>query len=332
MKKNVLFLLILLPFINVSGQESKILNNIDFDGYFQIKGMSNFDDNTNFSLRRLKLWVKSKPEFSEHWSYKIQTTLTSLQDEEFFLQDVMINYKTGLFSFDLGQFVPEYSLQRLQSDYILPVIERAEPINVLIPNGKLGVRDIGIQANYSSKDNIIESHIGLFNGYGINEYRANNNGYMISHKTEFNIYGKSDNIKLGYSLQYRKAEDLQFKYIFSDTINYSGSDFRYNLFAMFKSKSFELQGEFLNANFSGKRAYGYYFLSAINYLKNQFVLSFENYNDSINETSDKPYYRIGYNYLINDNKLKLSFDNYFQINKKQLENYCASIQLQMSLN
>lgn len=332
MKSNVLFLLILLSFIQVSGQENKILNSFDFNGYMQIRGMSNFDDNTSFSLRRLKLWIISKPEFSSQWSYKIQTTFTSSQQEEFFLQDVMLSYKTESFTFDIGQFVPQYSLQRFQSDYILPAIERTEVINILIPNGKLGVRDIGVQANYSSKNKIFVSHFGIFNGYGINEYRLNNNGYMITHKTEFNIHAESDNIKLGYSLQYRNAEDLQLKYIFPDSVRYSGSDFRYNLFAMFKSKSFEFQGEFLNADFRGERAFGYYFLSAINYLKNQLVLSIENYNDLINETSDKPYYRIGYNYLISSHKIKLSIDNYFQINKQQLEKYYASIQLQMLLN
>lgn len=331
MKSNVLFLLILLSFIKVSGQ-NKSLNSFDFNGYMQIRGMSNFDDNTNFSLRRLKLWIKSKPEFSSHWSYKIQTTFTSFQQEEFFLQDVMVSYKTESFTFDIGQFVPQYSLQRFQSDYIIPAIERTEVINVLIPNGKLGVRDIGVQANYNSKNKIIESHFGVFNGYGINEYRLNNNGFMITHKTEFNIHTESDNLKLGYSLQYRNAKKIQLKSIFPDTVQYSGSDFRYNLFAMFKSKSIEFQGEFLNADFKGERAYGYYFLSTINYLKNQLVLSIENYNDLINETTDRPYYRIGYNYLISDYKIKLSIDNYFQINKQQLEKYYASIQLQVLLN
>ena len=43
----------------------------------------------------------------------------------------------------------------------------------------------------------------------------------------------------------------------------------------------------------------------------------------------EPYYRIAYNYLINKNKLKLFFDNYFRIADGGIENYYASVELQM---
>ena len=152
---------------------------------------------------------------------------------------------------------------------------------------------------------------------------------MITNKSELNIPIKNNMVKFGYSLQYRYAENLQLRLILPDTVLFSGNDFRYNLFAMFKSKQLELQAEFLNAELNGSDAYGYYFLSAININKNQIVLSFENYKDLIAETPDKPYFRIGYNYLVKDHKVKLSFDNYFQINDKKIEKYFASIQLQL---
>ena len=101
---------------------------------------------------------------------------------------------------------------------------------------------------------------------------------------------------------------------------------------MYKSKLLELQAEFLNADLNGSNAHGCYFLSAININKNQIVLSIEDYNDLINETTDKPYYRIGYNYLVKGYKIKLSFDNYFQTNTGKIENYYSSIQLQIFLN
>ena len=332
MKKILLFLLILSIISNGFSFDNKNLNNIDFKGYIQIRGTSNFDDNVGFSLRRLKLWIKSKPCFSEHWSYKVQVTFTSFLQERFFLQDVKLAYKTGQILFDIGQFVPQYSLQRFQHDYELAVIERAKVINVLIPDGTLGVRDIGVQASYQPKNKLYETHLGVFNGYGIKNYRFNNQGYMLTHKSAINIPVSRNKIKLGYSLQYRYAQDLQLKFIFPDTVKFNGNDFRYNLFALYKSKHFEIQAEFLNADFNGQHAYGYYVLSTFSFQKNQFILSFEEYNDLIQETIDKPYYRVAYTYLIKNNKIKFWLDNYFQINKKHIEKYFATIQLQLFLN
>ncbi len=329
MMRNILFISLIFITNIIFAQENKFANDINFNGYIQIRGISNFDNYTGFSVRRLKLWIKSKPEFSEHWSYKIQTTFSSFLQEKFFLQDVKIGYKTGLFSFDIGQFVPQYSLQRFQSDYKIPPIERAKVINALIPDGTIGVRDIGAQVNFETKNKFLKTHFGIFNGYGIEEYRFSNQRYMITHKSELNTPIKNNKVKFGYSLQYRYAENLQLRFVLPDTLLFSGNDFRYNLFAMFKSKLLELQAEFLNADLNNSKAYGYYFLSAININKNQIVLSFENYKDLITETSDKPYYRVGYNYLVKDYKIKLSFDNYFQINNNKIEKYFESIQLQL---
>lgn len=330
MKKILLILLIFILNI-VFFEEIKASDYFDFNGYIQLRGISDFDDYTSFSVRRLKFWIKPKKDFSKHWEYKIQTTFTSFQQEKFFLQDVKISYKTKLFSIDLGQFVPEYSLERFQHDYSLPSIERAKVINTLIPNGTLGVRDIGIQANFHTKSNLFITHIGLFNGYGIKEYRFNNKGYMITNKSELNLSLNTNELKIGYSLQYRYAENLKLKDIFSEDYLFTGDDFRYNFFALFKSRKFRIQAEYLNADFNGLKSYGYYILSSLDIKKSQIVFSFEYYKDLIDTTIDKPYYRIAYNYLINKDKIKLSLDYYFQIIENKFRNYYLSIQFQMFL-
>jgi len=328
--KRVLFITLFFISELISAQENKFAENIDFNGYIQIRGVSNFDNYTNFSIRRLKLWLKSKPGFSEHWSYKIQTTFTSLTQEKFFLQNVKVKYKTGLFSFDIGQFVPQYSLQRFQPDYKIAPIERARVINMLIPNGTLGVRDIGMQANFKTKNNFFETHFGIFNGYGIKEYRFNNQGYMLVHKSEFKIPVNQSKIKIGYSLQYRQAENLQIKKVLPDTILFSGNDFRYNVFAMYQYKFLSFQAEYLNTNLENQISDGYYFLATINIKqKSQIVLSYEKYNDLIAETNNDPYIHLGYNFLFNKQKLMLFFDNFFQLTNKGIDNYMASLQLQI---
>lgn len=327
MKKQITIIFVFINLISFA-QKPSLYSMLDWNGYTQLRASSDFSNNNEFSLRRLKFWLKSTPEFSEDWSYKIQSTISSSQQEKFFLQDVKLAYKTGLFSFDIGQFVPAYSLQWSQPDYKNPAIERANVINILYPNGTFGVRDLGTQVNFQTKNKFLKTSFGIFNGYGIKKYNPNNHGFMTTHKTSFNFCFQNSNLQFGYSLQYRQADNLKIPKVLPDTISFSGIDFRYNFFLSYSSKFLQFQSEFLNANIGGQKAFGYYFLSTINIKEQQIVLSYEDYCDLISETSDKPYCRIGYNYLINKYKLKLSFDNYFQINNK-IENYIASIQIQI---
>ncbi len=326
--KSLIIILFLTISISVLSQEDKSDKKIVWNGYSQIRASSNFNNYNSFMLRRLKFWIKSTPEFSEQWSYKVQVLFTSWMQEKFFLQDAMLSYKTGLFSLDIGQFVPKYSLQWTQPDYRISSIERALVVNALHTDGTIGVRDIGTQLNFQSKNKLIESHVGIFNGYGIKEYRFNNNGYMISHKTTLHIPINKNRFQIGYSVQYRKTENLAIPKVLPDTVLFTGNDFRYNLFAMYKSKIFEIQAEYLTADLDGQKADGYYILSTINLKKNQIVLGYEDYNSLLN-TTHNTYYRLGYNYLIKSNKIKLFFDNFFQVIDGKMDNYITSIQLQL---
>lgn len=313
------------------GAQNGVLKKTNWGGYVQLRGISNFDDNHSFMLRRMKLWLKSSPEFSEHWSYKLQTTISSFNQEKFFLQDVKVSYKKGTFSLDIGQFIPAFSLQWDQPDWKINAIERAKVVNNLSPSGTLGVRDLGIQSNFTTQNKFFITHLGIFNGNGIKEYRFNNKGFMLTHKSEINFPLRVNNFRLGYSFLYRKAYTLGIPRVMPDTIMFSGNDLRYNLFALFQSQIIDLQTEYIAANFEGDLAQGYYIFSTIKFRKNQLVLGYEDYQSLIN-TSNNPYYRLGYNYLIRNNKIKLFFDHYFQIINGELVNYMASIQLQMFLN
>jgi len=327
--RNIIFIIFIIIPNLISAQENQNLPKVDWNGYTQLRASSNFKDFNSFSVRRMKLWIKSSPEFSEHWSYKIQSTISSLSQEKFFLQDVKVGYKAGLFSLDFGQFIPSYSLEWSQPDWKIPAIERANAINAITPSGSLGVRDLGMQVNFHSKNNLLQTSAGIFNGYGIKEYRFTGNGYMISHKTAINIPVQESKIQFGYSLQYRKAENLEVPKVLPDTILFSGNDFRYNTFVRFESKMFEIQVEYLNADFDGQTVSGYYLLAAFNIKKNQLVFSYEDYNDLISTTNDKPYFHLGYNYLFNKNKIKLFIDNSFQIVDNKLDNNVTTIQLQV---
>ena len=49
-------------------------------------------------------------------------------------------------------------------------------------------------------------------------------------------------------------------------------------------------------------------------------------------TTDAPEIHLAYNCLFNKDKLKIMVDNGFQINNGQLQNYFASIQVQIFFN
>ena len=327
MKKIIIFLFASTFVLNVSAQKKSIFDNMDFSGYSQLRFTSDFSDENSFSMRRLKLWINSTPNFDEHWGYKVQTTISSFKDEDFFLQDVLVNYRQKQFKFNIGQFVPHYSLQRFQHDYTIPLMERSSAINALIPNGTLGVRDIGVEAKYMNVNKTFETWLGMFNGYGIKEYRSNNTGIMLTHKTALHLFSK--HMTTGYSAMYRKADSLQLKSILPDSVSFSGDDVRFNLFTQYQLGIVQLQIEYLWASLNNKIANGYYILASLNRGKNQWVASWNKYNDLIKSTDNSPIVHLGYNYLVNQDKLKIMLDNEFQINDGDIKNYSFSIQLQL---
>ncbi len=330
MKRLALLLCVAVLYLPHPGRAATPPGNTEFKGYIQIRAEDNFNGHAGFLLRRLKMWLRSNPKLSP-WSYKIQATMSGLSGEKFFLQDVKIGYRLGNFSCDLGQFVPQFSLQRFQHDYRLPVLERAKVINVLIPNGTLGVRDVGLQLNYENARSQVKTHLGIFNGYGIKQFRSNNKGYLLTHKTSLSLFHGMRHFEMGYSLQYRKADRLPLKSILPDSVRFSGNDFRYNFFVMFQEKCLAIQAEYLHAIFGGYRAWGYYVLGSLTLRKHQIAFEFEEYKDAIQATADTPFARVDYNYLWQSYKTKLSFDYYFPLAHTAQKASVFSCQVQLFL-
>ena len=310
--------------------QEKIISKVQWNGYTQLRFTSNFNDVNSFAMRRMKLWLNSSPEFNKHWGYKVQATLSSKQDERFLLQDVMAYYHTHNFKINLGQFVPQYSLQRFQPDYLIPLTERADVINALIPNGTLGVRDLGFEVNYIVQDKKLETWFGVFNGYGIKNYRFDNSGVLLTHKTAIHFFNRQ--LTTGYSVMYRKADNLQLLKILPENVRLTANDFRYNFFAKYQSGKFMVQTEYLWARLDKDIADGYYIMAAMNLGRNQVVASWNQYSDLVQGTDNSPVVHLGYNYLLNGDKLKIMVDNGAQIKSKGFKNYFATIQMQIFFN
>ena len=306
-------------------------DKVVWHGYAQFWANTDFDNTYSVALRRLKFWLASGPVFSDHWSFKVQGLFTSLGHEKFFLQDVYGQYrnKSGVSSLRFGQFTPTYSLQRLQHDFLIAPIERANIINILIPDGTLGVRDLGFQYTLKAAKKHLEVNFGLFNGSGIKQYRLNYSGYMLTHNLSYTIRKNKALWKFGYSAMYRKAVGLQLKHILPDSVLFSGNDFRFDVYALFNIPRFKVQAEYANAWLNGERASGYYALATgkIN-KKNEIYLSYDKYNDLINTTTNNPWYIAGYNYLIKGHDMMLTLDTRFRKDNGVLKNI-TSFQFQM---
>ncbi len=311
---------------------AKTTDKVQWHGYMQLWGNTNFSDSYSLTLRRLKFWLASGPAFSDHWSFKVQALFTSLGHEKFFLQDVFGQYhnKSGTSSLRFGQFVPKYSLQRFQHDYLMVPLERATAINITIPDGTLGVRDLGLQYTLLAAEKNLEVNFGFFNGYGIKEYRLNNTGYLLTHNLSYTLKRKTVFWKFGYSVMYRKAVNLKLRFLLPDSVLFSGNDFRCDVYALFHSRYFEIQGEFLNTWLNGNRAYGYYGLFTIRPdEKNEVYFSYDKYQDLIDTTSNHPWWNIGYNYLFNKkHDMMLTLDTRFRKNDSGGIKNITSIQFQ----
>ncbi len=329
MRRLLLLFVILLTGISLRAQPDagKAKPPLTWNGYSQLRFTGNFNNINSFSVRRMKLWVQSSPGFNEHWGFKVQTTLSSNQSEKFVLQDVMSFYKQGRLQVKFGQFVPQFGLQWSQPDYTIPVVERARVSNVLIPDGTLGGRDIGVEANYGPPGNNWHIWAGAFNGYGTKEYNLNYNGVLLTHKTAVNLF--DNHLFTGYSVMFRKAGQIHFSAILPDSVVYTGNDFRYNLFVSMILNIIQLQAEYTWADLGGMKADGWYLMAAADLGKSQLVASWDNYNDLIISTENSHTLHLGYNYKLKGDKLKFMIDNEIVNYNRRSKDYFLTLQVQL---
>ena len=319
-------------FLLALGTTSLAQQKINWNGYLQYRFSDNYLNQTNFSVRRAKFWVNGLlPETSGNWSYKLQANFLQQVKYQFLLQDVLVNYKTNSFEVTAGQFVPDFSLQRKQPDYTIPFDERADVVNALVPGAETMARDIGIELKMANNKTGSIS-FGFFNGNGANTVSNQRNFLYVNRGSILLLNNSESKLELGYNLSYRDAHDLQFTKIFGNNFSFTGNDLRFGFEGKLNLGGFELQSEYIQANLGAERAHGYYALT--DYLfasKNLLALSIEQYNDLNPSTVDKPWYAIGYSYLLKGNDIKISLDNKFQFVSNKT-NVLTTLQIQYFFN
>ncbi|NOX86932.1 MAG: hypothetical protein GXO86_13380, partial [Chlorobi bacterium] len=172
-------------------------------------------------------------------------------------------------------------------------------------------------------------NIGLFNGYGIKEYRYNNSGIMATQNLSYRIPFKHSSLQFGYSVMYRKAGNLYLPGIEPDTAFYSGDEFSFDVNGLFKSKVVDIQAEYLQANIDKATANGYYTLVTIKInAKNQTYFVFDNYRKGYESKLNGSWYITGYNYLFKKYDIMLTLETGFQETEEKWNNRTV-LQFQM---
>ncbi|MEJ2615827.1 MAG: porin [Ignavibacteriaceae bacterium] len=320
-------LLITVTNYSVFGQQK-----VNWNGYFQYRFSDNYLNQNNFLVRRAKFWVDGLlPSGEGNWGYKLQANFHLQIKFQFLLQDVLVHYKINNFEVTAGQFVPNFSLQRKQPDYIIPLDERADVVNALVPGAETMARDIGVELKFA--DNKIGSFsLGFFNGNGANTILNKRNFLYVNSGTLFLLNNPESKLELGYNLSYRNAHKLQFSRILGSNFAFTGNDFRFGFEGKLNIGNFELQTEYIQTNLGHEKADGFYALA--DYLfttKHLFTISIEQYNDLNPSTINDPWYVIGYSYLLKGNEIKFSFDNKFQLASSRT-NSQTTLQIQYFFN
>ena len=285
--------------------------SVDWNGYTQIRFSENFNKQHSFSVRRTKLWLKGQRPDASRWGYKVQALYRWQGDGALVLQDAFVEYRTDLFCLRFGQMTPDFSLERSQHDFVLPLLERAQIINALIPTAESGARDIGMQTHLHSGNDFWSGSFGVFNGEGGNRKGNADNRFLFTTRQLVQWHPrKSIELSAGMSAAYRHATAMAFRHILASDSLFSGDDVRWGVEARAAGQTWSVQGEYLHTSLNTTDAYGYYLLADYRVSAHQLVaLQAERFQaPNVTTTGNPIIWNFGYTYFIQQYRAKVMAD------------------------
>ena len=302
--------------------------SVDWNGYGQFRAYQN-SDAFGFRVRRAKLWVTGHTR-QRNIRYKVMGLFGYNRFGDFGLLDAYADYVFQNGAIRFGQQIPEFSLQREQPDWQIPLVERAAVIDRMIPSAQSRARDIGVQMVWQPAGHFWHVAAGLFNGNGANLKSHNATDFLATLRTTVTLrFAQHYSWHIGGSMMVRRVDAADFSLIFGDNQPFTGTDFRYGLETLLVLNKLELQGEYLHADFDGREASGYYLYANFNLSsQDQLVLSTEQVSDLNPKTDDDAWLIAGYNHLFDGHNLKLMLSGGTQFN----DNYSITTQLQLFFN
>ncbi len=306
---------------------------IAWNGYLQTRFSDNFLDNAGFSVRRAKLWVEGPAPVDSNLFFRIQGIFRYQTGGTFMLQDVYGEYKLPFGFIRAGQFVPDFSLERSQSDAYLPLIERAAVDNALVPAADAYARDVGAEIVFQPDGSGFHASFGVYNGNGGNMKSNEDRQFLYTNRTTYDI-SFTNNISWtnGFSISYRDKKNLTFPGILGNGKTFSGRDFRWGLETHLRARVWEVQGEYIQADLENQKSYGYYAFAGYKVdSMNEIVISTEKLQDLNPSCLPAPWYIVGYSHFFNGQKEKVMIDARGQ-NTGSGTNYGTTVQFQLFFN
>ncbi len=276
------------------GQES-----VSWNGYAQVR-YTGASSTSGFTLRRGKLWVEGPVPGVDDLSLKVQGIFRDQSQGAFVLQDFFAQYRGRGFALEAGQLVPDFSLERSQSDYLIPVAERAGVVNAVIPDATSLGRDLGAQIRLFPGGDGLHVSAGLFNGSGANRATPSRGAYLATTRATFaRRLGRGVTGTLGGSFEMRSADSVDVGALWPGGRPYTGHEFRWGTEAELAAAGWSLQGEYLEAHLQADVSHGFYVLGSHALPgANEVAVSVEQLSTPGATHRATPWYIVGFDHLL----------------------------------
>lgn len=304
-----------------------------WNGYIQTRLSSDFVKSTEFTIRRAKLWMYGNVPKADYISYKIQMVYRSFKDTYPVFQDAYADIRLKKYgTIRAGRFVPDFMLQRMQPDYVIPVLERADVVNSLIINEKQMARETGVQYSYRTDSVPVQFSLGAFNANVDYPAHSRDNYILYTSRLVYSIFNTGrTSLNIGGSAAYRHLDKTSLTTVYKPDSLITGSDFRWGLEAQFHYLNFEFQGEYVQADIKKDEAHGWYMVADYAFHKKyQAVALVQKYNPLNPSINKNPWYGVGFNFQISG-KTRLMTDLKTQ-EYDTGRNYLGDIQFQIFFN
>ena len=296
-------------------------------GYTQTTWVNSGWGSDAIALRRAKLMVSWNP--SSFWSAGVQFFYAynngSVTDNRLWVKEVTVRRRLGAGWISLGQFKPEFGLEEITSDALLPTIERTQVSDHLAPDGGLRrsfKRDLGGQWQGHFSRGAWQLTLGMFSGNGALPESAAGNGPLFTARLVRQWrFRQGSRAQFGLSASTRHDHDIDFSGALPGTSalgtnRFRGQDTRWNLQAAADLGHWQARAEFTEAFFNGQgvrsiQARGWYIEGADRFTRRwEAVIRQESFipRAGVDSPHDVGWTTAGVNWMINRQFDEVRFD------------------------
>jgi len=216
-----------------------------------------------YAIRRLKLIGQGQ--LGEGGGYYVQalykTNNGSATDDKVYLQEARVTLPLGRGrgALTVGQFKPPFGLERFDADATMPLIDRSQATDHLVPAGNVGesfARARGLQWDGRARKGLSVSY-GLFEGNGANNPLVGNGPLLVTRVRLLERKRGGVRYSGEAAVSWRKDHAIDFRSQLPGAPpvyrGFEGSDLRWDLAVALHRGDSALQVEYLAASYASSR-------------------------------------------------------------------------------